>query len=296
MKNKYSIKTRSAFRNFRIPFNAGVYYSITVLLFSFFLTACQSDTNPVLETDEKQYQRGLSLLKQAREREALDAFEKVIKKREKAPQSYLEAGKLYLQLMREPVTARYYFTQYLKHEPNSPESPIVRELIRTAEKDFLKTLPGKPFRNGVTNFELQKQNKEILSQNNSLQEELEKAARIIGKLKEDIAILQQQIQPAASKPRSIPASPKLVDPAFAHNHRSQAYNANNKPVSSNSSTTQRMTTYKVRSGDTLSKISERVYGSKNYYKVIYQANIDQMKSENDLRVGQVLRIPIPRNR
>jgi nucleoid-associated protein YgaU len=53
---------------------------------------------------------------------------------------------------------------------------------------------------------------------------------------------------------------------------------------------------KSKRGDTLSRISSKFYKNRKYYKIIYQANQDQMKSENDLKVGQILRIPIPKNR
>jgi nucleoid-associated protein YgaU len=47
----------------------------------------------------------------------------------------------------------------------------------------------------------------------------------------------------------------------------------------------------VQSGDTLTRISQRFYGTPSRYQDIYQANRDRMASENALRVGQELRIP-----
>lgn len=48
----------------------------------------------------------------------------------------------------------------------------------------------------------------------------------------------------------------------------------------------------IQSGDTLYKISKRVYGSSNYYKAIYEANKDKLKSpEQTLKVGMELKIP-----
>tara|TARA_B100001093_G_C26737445_1_gene975097 strand:+ start:95 stop:934 length:840 start_codon:yes stop_codon:yes gene_type:complete len=270
-----------------------------ICFFSLFLvfTGCDQDNNPVQETDEKQYQRGLSLLKQAREKEALVAFKSVIKKREFAAQSHLEVGKLYLHLMRDPVTARYHFQQFLEIRPKSVESPIVRELIKTAEKEFLKKLPGKPFKTGVNNFELQKENVQLATQNSKLTLELEKAARTIGDLRENIALLNQQRSVESNPIRSIPQNPLLTDPNFSHNNDSVAYNSDFERVRTNQTSSQkRMTTYEVQTGDTLSRISAKFYKNRKYYKIIYQANQDQMKSENDLKVGQILRIPIPKNR
>jgi nucleoid-associated protein YgaU len=50
-------------------------------------------------------------------------------------------------------------------------------------------------------------------------------------------------------------------------------------------------TYVVRSGDTLSKISSRFYGTTSRYMEIYEANRDQLSSPTSIKVGQTLVIP-----
>jgi nucleoid-associated protein YgaU len=50
-------------------------------------------------------------------------------------------------------------------------------------------------------------------------------------------------------------------------------------------------TYTVQSGDTLSKISKQFYGDANKYMQISEANRDQLKDPNMIKVGQVLKIP-----
>ena len=61
-----------------------------------------------------------------------------------------------------------------------------------------------------------------------------------------------------------------------------------RPQSSPLSTTY----YTVQSGDSLSTISRKVYGTPSRWIDIYQANRDRLSSENALRVGQaLLRIP-----
>jgi nucleoid-associated protein YgaU len=49
--------------------------------------------------------------------------------------------------------------------------------------------------------------------------------------------------------------------------------------------------YTVASGDTLSKIAKHYYGDANKYMKIFEANKDQLKDPNMIKVGQVLRIP-----
>ena len=50
-------------------------------------------------------------------------------------------------------------------------------------------------------------------------------------------------------------------------------------------------TYKVKPGDTLSKISKEFYGSPNEYMKIFDANKDQLTDPNKIQVGQELKIP-----
>lgn len=50
-------------------------------------------------------------------------------------------------------------------------------------------------------------------------------------------------------------------------------------------------TYTVRRGDTLSGISSRVYGTSRHAEAIFRANRSVLRSPDDLKVGQVLRIP-----
>ncbi len=50
-------------------------------------------------------------------------------------------------------------------------------------------------------------------------------------------------------------------------------------------------TYTVKSGDTLSKISQQLYGNANDYMRIFYANRDKIKDPNTIQVGQELNVP-----
>lgn len=52
-------------------------------------------------------------------------------------------------------------------------------------------------------------------------------------------------------------------------------------------------TYTVKSGDTLSKISKAMLGDANAYMDIFNANKDQLSDPNQIKPGQVLKIPQP---
>jgi nucleoid-associated protein YgaU len=50
-------------------------------------------------------------------------------------------------------------------------------------------------------------------------------------------------------------------------------------------------THEVRPGDSLYGISMRYYGSADQIQAIFQANRDILRSVNDLRPGQLLKLP-----
>ena len=54
-------------------------------------------------------------------------------------------------------------------------------------------------------------------------------------------------------------------------------------------------TYTVKSGDTLSKISQQFYGSANEYMRIFYANRDKLSDPDKIQVGQQLVIPPDEN-
>ena len=49
--------------------------------------------------------------------------------------------------------------------------------------------------------------------------------------------------------------------------------------------------YFIQSGDSLSRISERFYGSARHARMIYEYNRDTLESMDDLKIGQLLRLP-----
>ena len=50
-------------------------------------------------------------------------------------------------------------------------------------------------------------------------------------------------------------------------------------------------TYQVQAGDTLSKISQKFYGSANDYMKIFEANRDKLTNPDKIQVGQELKSP-----
>lgn len=52
------------------------------------------------------------------------------------------------------------------------------------------------------------------------------------------------------------------------------------------------TTYKVKDGDSLTKIAQECYGKAYKWTIIYDANVEKIKNPDKLNVGTVLTIPV----
>jgi len=55
---------------------------------------------------------------------------------------------------------------------------------------------------------------------------------------------------------------------------------------------QTVRTYKVAGGDSLSTIARKFFGNANHWRVIYEANRDQISDPDLIQPGQVLKIPL----
>jgi len=229
----------------------------------------------VSETDEKQYQLGQDYKNQGRMEEALGAFERVIDARRDAPESHLEAGYIYLRTMKDPINAIYHFNRYLRLQPQSPQATQVRQLIETAQKEFARQLPAQPYEGELDRIDLMDLVKTLKQENDSLKRELMAATARVEQLEN---VLGQARRPTQGQTHSQTGQIQVSAPIQQVD-----------PVAATPSSAPR--TYAVQSGDTLSAISNRFYGTPSRWIDIYQANRDRLSSESALRVGQEIRIP-----
>ena len=243
------------------------HFLFRTLLISWFV-CCIAACNPKVgdtarEVDEKQYQLAQSYKAQGRIEEALSAFMRVIDARLDAAESHLEAGNIYLQSLKDPVRAIYHFDRFLQLKPNSAQAKQVRQLIESAQKEFVRQLPAEPYQGGLDRIDLM-----------DLVEHLKKENAV---LKQDLARSKQHL--AAQKSSGANATSQNTDAL--------------KPVPqvSNENSANGLQKHTVQSGDTLSTISKKYYGTPSRYMDIYEANRDRLKTANALKIGQELRIP-----
>jgi len=264
------------------------------------------------ETDEPAYREATSLLKTGRKQEALNAFLRVITKRgDDAAESHLEVGLLYLQYINDPLSAIYHFRRYLALRPNSPQAPLVRQRIDAATREFARTLPAQPLDTQLQRVDLVATLDRLKQENESLKKELAdlKASRgnvtlaapagatsppadlTAGQFSfstDPVPVVRTRPPPPSTPVRAtVPTLPRPAPATVPTLPRTPAASVQ-APVPSRPAATRR---HVVQPRDTLSKIALRYYNNRAKWRDIYAANRDVMKSETDLHVGMVIKIP-----
>jgi len=254
-------------------------FALVASLFALFaFSACApSGVEIVGETDEKQYQLAKDYQGQGRTEAALSAFLRVIDARRDAPESHFEAGYIYLNSMKDPVKAIYHFDRYLQFKPQSPQAAQVRQLIETAQKEFARQLPAHPYQGELDRIDLMELVKSLKVENDSLKRDLVAAQKRV-----------QQLENVVGGARRVPTAQTTTVAPQTQQTRTTALVQTLAPIPDPATAPR---SYIVQSGDSLSSISRKVYGTPSRWTDIYQANRDRLSSENALKVGQDLRIP-----
>lgn len=264
------------------------------------------------ETDEQFYRQGQQLSKQGRNQEALNAYLKVIAKRdETAPESHLEVGLILLRHVKDPIAAIYHFRKYLELQPNSRQAVYVRGLIDTAKREFARTLPATPLESQADALEKQDQIDRLLRENDQLKAELaslrggvaappiRSRATLEGENPPGAPVISiPVIQTEAAPPDAAPAaedSPVTYAPVAAEEPKIQAVPMAQPTRPAGSKTAVKPAspgrTHTVARGDTLFSLAQKYYSNRAKWRDIYAANRDVMPNETALKPGMTLKIP-----
>jgi tetratricopeptide (TPR) repeat protein len=219
-----------------------------------------SSNNRTLELEDPEFRQGLLFEKQHEPRRALECFLKVIDSRKGAAESHLEAGRMWLDL-KDPLPAIYHFNQYIRLKPNSEQSLIVKQMIKTAEKLYAQQLPGRPFEPDEIGIADQSER--------------------VRKLQIDNDRLKREVTELSRANKTVINSPVAPMPTKGTDVKNQGTAAR----------TSSATTYTVLQNDTLSSISRKFFGTDKRSNDILKANSDKLKSPAALRPGMVLTIP-----
>ena len=240
----------------------------SVLLFSLFCSSfslwigCGSSDLPGIEESDSAYERGRAHLRQGNEEDALDEFLSVTRRIVQSPQSHVEVGRLLMKLesRRDPVAAIYHYRRFLELSPDSKEAATVEQLIVTAEREFIRKLPGEPYVDHLESLRLREENNQLKRELSDMRVRLGLPPKPLDPAQSSAAIV------GAATPSSPPAPVKPPEPSVARTHV-------------------------VQQGDSLYAISRKFYGDSSHIDLIFNANRDVLINKRSLKIGQKLRIP-----
>jgi nucleoid-associated protein YgaU len=154
----------------------------------------------------------------------------------------------------DPIYAIYHLREYLLQADDGQEVAVVKQLIDTAKKKFIRSLPG----------------------NNYTLDAHAEFIEISRRLREENVALKLALREAETRCR-------LLESRMEGGTRVLSMKSCN-PVQ-----THRI--HVVQAGDTLSKISQKYYGTPVHWKKIFEANRGEIPFPNALTVEQRLIIP-----
>lgn len=227
------------------------------------------------ETEDENYKRGKALSMEKKDAEAAESFYKVVNSRDEAPEAHLELG--LLALRRDmPLDAVYHLRQHLRQSLNDSKKSLVEDQIRAATKQFLAQQPGRPFDSISASPDFEKKYDLLRKENDALKREQ-------SVLRRRIAELETRLGNPVGAP---PVSGTQVAVTPAESRRPVVTPAPDSPGRSDIPET-----HTVVKGDTLTKISQKYYGTQNRWREIYNYNRDTLSTPSSLKIGDKLKLP-----
>lgn len=220
------------------------------------------------ERENSQFKQGMQRLGEGKRQEALQHFLICIEQHpHHCCESHFECGEIYLAFYHDPIASIYHYRHYLLQQPNSPQASLVRQRIETAEKAFVEQIPALKSLQRESHRDLLKTIKMLQDENNRLKKQLASTLIKCEKLSQFVPTEELSKTNSENTHQYMTAA---TAPKSAANRREN---------------------YVVRSGDTLSSISHKVYGEPSRWKEIFDANRHLLKSPSNLKIGQELIIP-----
>lgn len=274
-------------------------------------------TQSVARVDERELDHPLMARASAKAREgnieaAVELYQKVIEQQPTRARAHLNIAALY-EDSKELVDAIYHYRRYLAMRPSTEKAQMIRDRIRIARMAYAATVYRQPPELQEEIAQLQKKNVELEKQSRELRQALAAAnetdnqeirrlrARNAGLAKEltstgkELATAEQKRTSATKElaaAKKVLSSTRTQHTRLKADHRKVTTQLAKLKAERPPWTTQQTKTYRVRVGDTLSDISQRMYGDSSLWLRIYNANRDKLGDKDDLRVGQQLVIPL----
>ncbi len=239
------------------------------LLILFFLQSCAPDKGD--DTKHPFFTKAMTAKKNESFKDAEKYLNEYLLLKPLSMKGHIELAYLYHENLDEPLKAIYHYRRYLEISPNSSDREAIESLINATKKDMAEKEGRKLTKdqNTETN-KLENEIQRLSSLNKILTKENEQLRRISGS---SISLQENDRKNSTDEATELKTTTQL--------NTEQINNSQKYPNS-----------YIVEPGDSLSKISRKIYGNTRYYKLIFQANKEILGTEDaPLIIGQKLVIP-----
>jgi len=219
---------------------------------------------------------------------ALEVYNEALSSNPGMAKAHLEMGLIYDEHKEDYVRAIYHYQRYLELRPNTQKSEMIEKSIRHARMAFAVSLADRPSDAVNEISQLRIELKNLKNNSKSLEAQVNQLQGGLKTSREELRIAQKESEAAKASEAEMFARIKgyesRIKAAIAAKKLSTTQVVvPSKPV--------RISSYTVKTGDSLSKISQKVYGASDQWDKIYNANKSKMKHPKDLKAGQVLKIP-----
>lgn len=194
--------------------------------------------------------------------------------------AHLQLGMVY-QSKNEPINAVYHFQKYLEGRPESEKLAIIQQVIEDERRRLGREAGGlfQPAAAGSPEEKIQQ-----------LESKLDLAEHHLAVA--ELKLQQMQVTgggaPAGAPPEWSTEKLALLKEINRLKSSSGSTIASGSPAQDS---LPQLKTYTVKRGDTLSRISQKMYGEASQWRKIYQANRDRIPNQNALKLGVELVIP-----
>ncbi len=229
---------------------------------------CSSETR-LPDEQNPFYKHGLKLRDESKYSEAAEAFEKCLRMNPESQKAHLQLATLYEDHLDDPLLAVLHYRSYLERAAGK-DAAFAREWLVHAERTLASELAERHPQITEPGGLNQPAGGEVASAGHVSESE-RRLARRVKELNSRILVLEQQLATPSVVP-SISTGDKLV-------------------ASGNHAPAQAIRTHVVESGETLSSISTRYYGTPRLWRRLQQFNSGIIRTENLLLPGMKLQIP-----
>ena len=245
------------------------------------------------------YIKAHKLYEEGKYNEAISYYSKYLKVFPNSPKANYNLASIYLEQSNYIMTI-FYFKKYLQIEPNSPDKPVIKKWISASEESLYKKLDkefaGNEKKKEVVIYPKEKPDKNLEKEVKKLKSQNEQMKKFI--LKHKNTLLKPTDKDEESDKNSATDSPPdTIIKEISQNTESDSQTINkteNQQKTNSIQPTKKQKfpiKYTVKYGDTLYKISGKVYGTTKYYKKIWQANKYKLKTPTSIKPGDILIIP-----